>query len=72
MITSIDSKGRVTVPKKIRDQLHLRTGDKVDLILGTDGRLEVIPITSSVKQLKGMVPSPKKRLTNEELEAVLR
>ena len=58
MQTTITSKGQVTVPKPIRDKLHLKPGDKVDFMLDEDGGVRVVPVTASVTQLKGMVPRP--------------
>jgi len=58
MQTTITSKGQVTVPKPIRDKLHLKPGDKIDFMLDEDGGVRVVPVTASVTQLKGMVPRP--------------
>ena len=58
MQTTMTSKGQVTVPKPIRDRLHLKPGDKIDFMLDEDGGVRVVPVTASVTQLKGMVPRP--------------
>lgn len=58
MQATITSKGQVTVPKPVRDKLHLKPGDKIDFMLEEDGGLRVVPVTASVTQLKGMVPEP--------------
>ena len=58
MQTTMTSKGQVTVPKPIRDKLHLKPGDKIDFMLDEDGGVRVVPVTASVTQLKGMVPRP--------------
>ena len=58
MQATMTSKGQVTVPKPIRDKLHLKPGDKIDFMLDEDGGVRVVPVTASVTQLKGMVPRP--------------
>jgi AbrB family looped-hinge helix DNA binding protein len=40
MRTTIDSAGRLVVPKSIRDAMGLRAGRMVDLVF-TDGRIEI-------------------------------
>ncbi|MGD8199295.1 AbrB/MazE/SpoVT family DNA-binding domain-containing protein [Ornithinimicrobium sp. W1679] len=40
MRTTIDAAGRIVVPKALRDAMHLRPGQHVDIVL-TDGRLEI-------------------------------
>lgn len=67
MEATLTSKGRVTIPKAVRDALHLRTGDRLDFILEADGTLRVLPITGSVKRLKGVLPRPPRPLTIEAM-----
>ncbi len=46
MKTTIDSAGRIVVPKPLREQLQLRGGDALE-ISAVDGRLEIeIPPTT--------------------------
>lgn len=45
-IVSIDLKGRVTIPKYIREEVGIREGDRVVVEIGRDGRSIVIrPLT---------------------------
>ena len=68
MQATITSKGQVTLPKPVRDRLRLRPGDKIDFILEEDGCLRVTPVTSSVTQLKGMVPKPETSISLEAMD----
>ena len=68
MQTTITSKGQVTVPKPIRDRLHLRPGDKLDFLLDEGNRLRVEPVTAPVTRLKGILPKPARPVTLEEME----
>ena len=68
MEATLTSKGQVTIPKAVRDALHLRSGDRLDFILEVDGTVRVLPITGSVKRLKGMLPKPPRSLTAEDMD----
>jgi antitoxin PrlF len=39
MATTITSKGQVTIPKRIRDALHLEPGSAVDFAVNRDGEV---------------------------------
>ncbi|WP_454062591.1 AbrB/MazE/SpoVT family DNA-binding domain-containing protein [Candidatus Nitrospira salsa] len=71
-IATLTSKGQLTLPKEIRDQLKLDPGDRVEFLVGSDGRITVWPVTSDVKTLKGMIPKPKKPVTLEAMRAAIR
>lgn len=68
MEATLTSKGQVTIPKAVRDALHLRTGDRLDFIVEADGTVRVLPITGSVNRLKGLLPKPARALTLEEMD----
>lgn len=68
MPTTLTSKGQVTIPKEIRDQLGLKPGDKVEFTLHNDGILQVVPRRGSIRDLKGILPKPKVSLSLEELD----
>ncbi|MDP2825979.1 MAG: AbrB/MazE/SpoVT family DNA-binding domain-containing protein [Sulfuritalea sp.] len=67
----LSSKGQITLPKPLRERLHLNTGDRVEFLLGDDGRVELVPISASVKRLKGMVPVPAKAVTLEQMDVAI-
>ena len=60
MRATITSKGQITLPKVLRDKLHLEPGDRVEFVVEADGVVRMIPRKASVKQLKGMLPKPKR------------
>lgn len=68
MQATITAKGQVTVPKAIRDKLKLKPGDRVDFVLDSGDEVRVVPVTASVRQLKGMVPKPRKPVTLEQMD----
>lgn len=52
------SKGRITVPAKVRDALRIKTGDRIEFIQIEPGRFELLAITQSVTALKGLIRQP--------------
>lgn len=71
MKATITSKGQVTLPKKVRDQLHLKPGDKVEFLTDDDGTVRVIPVTMPVTKLKGMVPKAKRVVSLAEMDKAI-
>jgi len=37
--STLTSKGQITLPKEIRDQLHLKTGSKIAFVTDSSGRV---------------------------------
>jgi len=68
---TITSKGQITVPKAVRDRLHLNPGDKIEFLVDEDGTVRVIPVTASLRQLKGMVPKPDRAVSLDEMESAI-
>ena len=71
MATTLTSKGQVTVHKAIRERLELKAGDKVEFMLFEDGRIEMVPLNRSIKQLRGFLPKPERALSLEEMEEAI-
>ncbi|MCA9453328.1 MAG: AbrB/MazE/SpoVT family DNA-binding domain-containing protein [Nitrospiraceae bacterium] len=71
-VATLTSKGQITLPKKIREQLKLQPGDRVEFLVGTDGRITVWPVTSDVTILKGLIPKPKQPVTLEAMRAAIK
>lgn len=53
MLSTVTSKGQVTIPKEIRDLLHIRSNDKVDFVLDGD-RVLLVPV-KTLLDLRGAV-----------------
>jgi AbrB family looped-hinge helix DNA binding protein len=72
--STLTSKGQITIPKEIRDQLRLRIGQKLDFRLDSHGGVVLLPRTQDVRQLKGIVKSRRKKpVSVEEMnEAIAR
>jgi len=71
MTATITSKGQVTIPKTVRDTLKLHAGDRLDFILEADGTVRIVPVTSSIRELKGFVPAPKRTLSLQDMDEAI-
>lgn len=57
MLTTVTAKGQVTIPKEVRDILHIQPNDRVDFII-EGGRAILVPV-KSLKELRGAVQARK-------------
>ena len=62
-ITRVSSKGQITIPKKIRDELNLGSGDKVLVELDAQGAM-VKPLLKPSEGMKGIGKRAKEKLGN--------
>ena len=44
-IATLTTKGQVTIPKEIRDSLHLRNGDRIEIVVNDKGEAVIRPIS---------------------------
>ena len=68
MESIITTKGRVTIPKPIRDHFNLAPGDKVKFFIHPDGTVVILPMLP-VTALKGMFRSRVGPVSLEDMEA---
>ena len=55
MLATVTSKGQVTIPKEVRDFLHIRSNDKIDFVL--DGERVILTPVKTLLDLRGAVRS---------------
>lgn len=72
MRSTLTSKGQITIPIEIRNKFHLNPGDEIEFFILESGKIECIPVITSIKELKGFLPKPKKRVSLEDLDNVIR
>jgi antitoxin PrlF len=69
--SAITRKGQATIPKAIRDHLHLKPGDRVKFFLHPDGSVVLLP-KLPVTALRGMLKPRRLPVTIEDMnEAVI-
>ncbi len=71
-VATLTSKGQITLPKAIREQLQLQPGDRVEFLVGPDGQITVWPVTSDVTVLKGFIPKPKRPVSLEAMHTAIK
>jgi antitoxin PrlF len=70
MESALTSKGQITIPKAVRDHLHLSPGDKVKFFIQPDSTVVLLP-TLPMTALKGIVPSLGRTISLEEMDAAI-
>lgn len=70
--TTLTSKGQITIPRKIREQLDLSAGDRFTLEVKADGAIELRRL-SAVERLRQTLGAELRRqgLTREEMDRLL-
>jgi antitoxin PrlF len=64
--STLTSKGQITVPKLIREHLHVAEGDQVDFAIAANGDVVMHRITGSVSALAGLLHRPKQKAVSLE------
>ncbi len=70
--STLTSKGQLTVPKAIRDRLGLHEGDRVAFRVTRAGEVVVEAATVDLRDLRGVLRSPARRVSVEEMEDAVR
>jgi antitoxin PrlF len=68
---TLTSKGQITIPIAVRNELQLDTGDRVEFIQIAPGRFEMIANTGDVTELKGMFGKAKKAVSIEAMNQAI-
>lgn len=67
-MATLTSKGQITIPKDVRDDLGLTTGSRVMFVKLHDGQYRIVPRTGNVMDLAGILHDPnRKPMTVEEM-----
>jgi antitoxin PrlF len=75
-IATLTSKGQITLPKEVRQHLHLGEGDRLEFVIRRDGEVRVLPVAGSFRDLRGMLrrpgrSSPSDKALGQELTRLL-
>ena len=66
------SKGQVTIPQEIRNRLRLHRGQKLQFTVEDRNRVVITPVFTRLGDLAGILPAPKRTVTLEEMDDVIR
>ena len=58
---TITSKGQVTIPQRVRADMKLSSGDRIDFVRMEDGNYAVVPASARYSCSRGLSPSPTSR-----------
>jgi AbrB family looped-hinge helix DNA binding protein len=58
--STLTSKGQITIPKEVREQLRLQTGSRIDFVIESPGRVILRPLNRDFHSLRGSVKSDRK------------
>ncbi|MCZ7584950.1 MAG: AbrB/MazE/SpoVT family DNA-binding domain-containing protein [Deltaproteobacteria bacterium] len=67
---TITSKGQVTIPKKVREALHLRPGDKISFVV-RNGKVEIYPHKIDILSLRGIIKPRIRGVTIEQMNEAI-
>jgi AbrB family looped-hinge helix DNA binding protein len=69
---TLTSKGQVTIPKQVREFLHLHTGDRIEFVLQKNSEAMMKPVTKSVDDVFGRLHDVnQKALSVDEMNAAI-
>ncbi len=73
MVTAtLTTKGQITIPKAVRDRLHLRCGDRIEFVLHGEAEAVFRPLTRSVEEVFGRLRDPRgRRCTVAQMKAAV-
>jgi antitoxin PrlF len=69
MESALTVKGQATIPKAVREYLHLGPGDRIKFFLHPDGTVVILPKLPA-SRLKGMVRT-RRRVSLDEMDAAI-
>lgn len=71
MQATVTGKGQITLPKSLRDRLDLVPVDRVEFIVDEGNGVRLIPRTTSIKRLRGLLPRPEQPISLDEMEEAI-
>ena len=69
MKSTLSVKGQATIPKAIRDHLHVGPGDQIKVFVHPDGSVVILPKVP-ISSLKGIVRA-RRRVSLDEMDAAI-
>lgn len=71
-VSKITSKGQITIPREVREQLELHAGDSLEWETGTSGRVVIRKLSGRLKNLVGMLGKPLRSVSIDEMDEGIR
>lgn len=71
LYSKVTSKGQITIPTNIRNNLNIPVGSKIELI-EKDNYIIIVPINHTLSKLRQSLPKPNTSLSCDEMDNVIR
>ena len=68
---TLTSKGQITIPVDVRNDLKVEAGDRVEFVQVAPGRYEFVAATRSVNELKGLFGRPARAVSIEDMNKAI-
>ncbi len=68
MQSALTSKGQITIPKAVREHLHLKSGDKVRFFYHPDGYVVMLPTLPASELRNGFKPRQQVTVSVEDMD----
>jgi antitoxin PrlF len=69
---TITSKGQITIPVDVRNDLGVGTGDRLEFVKQENGQYCIVPANRSIRELKGMLRVKRRKpVSIEEMNRVI-
>jgi antitoxin PrlF len=70
MESALTVKGQATIPKAVRDHLHVGPGDRIKFFIHPDGSVALLPKLAT-STLNGMLRTRRRPVSLDEMEAAI-
>ena len=67
----VTSKGRITIPARVRETLGVEKGDLIEFVEMQDGVYVVVAAKTPIRRLKGLIPRPYSLVSIEDMNAAI-
>lgn len=65
--SKVTSKGQITIPVEMRNDLNIDSGDVLEFVKVAEGRYEVMVTNSKISEIKGLFGKVKKGVSVDEM-----
>jgi antitoxin PrlF len=67
----ITARGRITIPRAVREHLGVTTGDRIRLFFHPDGEIVARPVVPNVRLMGFAAPSNQEKISIEEMDEAI-
>jgi AbrB family looped-hinge helix DNA binding protein len=68
---ALTSKGQITIPIEVREELGLKAGDRIEFVKSEEGKFFIQPKKGSIMNLRGMFKWTGKPVSVEEMDEAI-